>query len=64
MPQPSRAEREAQAALAESRAAGTVPRARSLACRRCGIPVSFDEPSGDTIACDGCGTTNLVPEED
>lgn len=39
------------------------PRAYSLACRKCGAAVSYDQPEGDTIACDGCGATNLVPEE-
>lgn len=40
------------------------PRARSIACRRCGEPIAFDpEPGADSIACVSCGATNIIPEE-
>lgn len=42
----------------------TAPAARSVACRRCGAPVEFDEPDDDDIVrCTSCGAANLAPEE-
>lgn len=39
-----------------------VPRARSVACRKCGEPVSFDQVDGDVVVCE-CGASNVVEED-
>lgn len=40
----------------------SVPRARSVACRRCGSPIAFDTPDDDgTVRC-ACGIVNLIEE--
>lgn len=48
-----------------SKVEGTIPRENSLSCRRCGVPIPYDEPPDDGVLhCEECGIANLTPDDD